>query len=1517
MFRSILFSIVITMVALFAILYIALSIPAVVDSIKSKAETELSRLFTSRVEIGDVEIFPFNEVRLHGVNIYDPSGQRCIYAARIGAGISLWQLLSSGDIEITYAEIIGLNADISQSVEGGPLNIDFIIKAFAKKDDNKLPTKFSLALKNVVIRKSSLSFSRLYKPHLDDPERFDPNYIKISQLQADIQLPLLSNDKFEVDLRRLAFRERCGLDVKRLSLYASISPEEIALRNFQFVVNNTKLTISDQSLPISGYKSIAESLSKGVHSVDILLDPLVPADFHHFLPSLATIDDNCSLHLLVSGNAERLTVDRLSLRDNTSPLSLDLEGEFAGLKTPKTLSGEVQRFELSASPSFLSNITKMLNINDPKVGGIISSLGNVSIDLGGNFNLANSHAQALCDVETDAGDLSASGNVAWGGAAASLQDVAIKVNSFDLGKVLNNNMLGLVSLDAQGSALIGKGVLDGDAKVSIPFVDFKGTRFENIALEASKSGQHIAGHVDVGSNPIDLLADADVTLDGVNSQYMLNAEIDHFAPASLGVATLGSNGYFSGNVDLKLSGNSVTNLLGDIDISNLNIVGKKSLSIDDISISSEMEGETRRYTLLTDFLTGRVEGDLDPTQVPRFVGALLSQVAPAVFKPVEMPEVADRRLDLIFQIQPDDQLYSFINFPNQPMVPVAIEGCINGGSKSLELMVNAPYLMKGKKKLIKDTKVKVTLRDATPARVSVDTSFPMKNDVADAHILVEAFDNVANTDLKWQMKGNDLNIGNIMLKLGVERDQLSNNLDLHAAIREGSGFTINDARWTIYPATIDFANKSLSVNDLRISHDLQYLKVSGKASADPMDVISADLAGIDLEYIFDILNINHVNFGGLATGKAFVSGLFGGGLSATLSSDGLFVKDFKYNDCLFGDAKIDSHWDNEQKMVAIDADIRGEGETRTGVHGGIYVTRDSLSLQFDARKVDLSFLQPIMSGISSSVSGRASGKVKLYGTFSNIDLDGYAYAEPFNIKIDHTNVTYSGYDSVFFTPGRIYMPHLRIEDKFGNSGEMTGEVRHSYLGNARFRFDASNLKHILVYDKNYRQNPNWYGQVFASGSASLRGEPGIINLDMTMTTDDKSEFNISFDENETAVEYSFLTFSDRRREAEEAKIVVEETIEDKLRKQFEKKKVKDVPSLFTLDMALDITPATKIILVMDAKSGDKIVANGIGAMQLHYDTDVDNLSIYGKYMLDHGNYNFSLQDVILKNFKIRQGSTISFNGDPGEGILDITAAYRVTTDLADLDLSFRNDVDLNRTNVPVDALLKVSGEVSSPEVNFDIDLPTVTSEVHRKVKSIISTDDMLNRQVIYLLALNRFYTPEYTGAEQGGEFASVASSTLSSQIQNILGSLTDKFSVAPSFKSEKSDLSDIEVDVALSSSLFDNRLLLNGNFGYRDKSTSNTTFVGDFDLEYLLSRDGRFRLKAYNHFNDASYYLKSALTTQGIGLVFRKDFDDPFKWIKRMFRRKKKLVPEPIAEPIPDRKPAPGDTTSANLPLKK
>ena len=167
---------------------------------------------------------------------------------------------------------------------------------------------------------------------------------------------------------------------------------------------------------------------------------------------------------------------------------------------------------------------------------------------------------------------------------------------------------------------------------------------------------------------------------------------------------------------------------------------------------------------------------------------------------------------------------------------------------------------------------------------------------------------------------------------------------------------------------------------------------------------------------------------------------------------------------------------------------------------------------------------------------------------------------------------------------------------------------------------------------------------------------------------------------------------------------------------------------------------------------------------------------------------------------------------------------------------------------------------------------------------------MMNQQIIYLLALNRFYTPEYMGnTNRNNELAAVASSTISSQLSSILGQLNDNWTIAPNFHSDKGDFSDTEVELALSSHLLNNRLLLNGNFGYSDNSMNNNNFIGDFDIEYLLTKSGNFRLKAYNRYNDQNYYIRNALTTQGVGIVFKHDFDRLFK--KRKKDNKKSVAP--------------------------
>lgn len=553
-----------------------------------------------------------------------------------------------------------------------------------------------------------------------------------------------------------------------------------------------------------------------------------------------------------------------------------------------------------------------------------------------------------------------------------------------------------------------------------------------------------------------------------------------------------------------------------------------------------------------------------------------------------------------------------------------------------------------------------------------------------------------------------------------------------------------------------------------------------------------------------------------------------------------------------------------------------------------------LSFDIDAHRVPVEFLGPFMSAFTSDVKGHASGKAKLFGTFSDIDLVGRILADSVAIKLDYTNCYYHGTDSVILNPGKIVIPSFRLYDKNGNSAILTGELKHRYFHDPSFTFRITDARNLLCYDTNQKMNPDWYGTFYGNGNAIVRGWPGAVSVSVDMTSVGRSQFTFVLNDTHAAEDYRFLTFSDHKKEeAERLKADSIPPLLSSFRKKVEKNA--DRPSKFMIDIRGSIGPSTLMTLVMDPVAGDKINARGNGNIQVDYDSESDEMQMFGKYILEEGNYNFSLQDLILRDFIIRRGSSISFNGDPFNALLDITAVYRVNTNLSDLDKSFSTDRDLARTNVPVDAVLMVDGELQHPDITFDIELPTLTQDVERKVKSIISTDDMMSRQIIYLLALNRFYTPEYMGStSNGGELASVASSTLSSQLSNMLGQLTDKFTLAPSFRSDKGDFSDIEVDVALSSRLLNNRLLINGNFGYRDRSTSTTTFVGDFDIEYLLSRSGNLRLKAYNHFNDQNYYLRQALTTQGIGVVYRKDFDNPFSFLKRLKRKHKENEAEAL-----------------------
>ena len=238
-----------------------------------------------------------------------------------------------------------------------------------------------------------------------------------------------------------------------------------------------------------------------------------------------------------------------------------------------------------------------------------------------------------------------------------------------------------------------------------------------------------------------------------------------------------------------------------------------------------------------------------------------------------------------------------------------------------------------------------------------------------------------------------------------------------------------------------------------------------------------------------------------------------------------------------------------------------------------------------------------------------------------------------------------------------------------------------------------------------------------------------------------------------------------------------------------------------------------------------------------------------------------------------QGSNITFNGHPLDADLNIDATYTVNSaSLNDLGTDVAEQA--GQTNVKVACLMSLTGNLAKPSIRLGLELPDESEEVERTVLNAISTDELMNMEILYLLGLGKFYTPDYVNPEQSSNaLSSVISSTLSEQFNNALSSIINNsnWNVGTNLSTGGNGWTDVEFEGMLSGQLLNNRLLINGNFGYRENSMTQSNFIGDFDIEYLLTRDGGLRIKAYNKTNDR-YYTRTTLTTQGIGFVYKKDF---------------------------------------------
>lgn len=1469
-FRAFVVAAVATVVGVIVLAYVLLSLPGVQRWVCGRVEDELSSQLGAEVVIGELGIRPFNRASVRDVSVV-VEGDTVAMISDLSAGIDLWRLISRGKITINYASVMGLDFRVKRDSLGSRLNIQPIIDKLSSKDESKPKSRFDLRINTIVVRESRMSYDVASEP-LPAAGVFDRNHVAISSLRLDATTPRIANDRIVADLKQMDFHERSGFDLTNLTGKVTIDHSKIIWEGVELATQRSELSIADGSMIVSGkglgVTENAEPITVGINRGS----RIDGRDFAMFVPLLGEIDEPLDLEMELKVSADMVVIDRLQAYTSGSSVRIDIEDARVNHPgDPLQMRFDVPRLRIGLGNRYGKwiGLLRRIPVTLP-----------AAIELDGQLSGTMLSGKGRVGVESPDGDIDLEASYRRPSLESDISGtIDLRIDGVEAGHIGGIADLGAVSGWARADVTLGKRNRIIDATAEISKLEYRRHNYDKIAAKAQIDGD--IAHVELTS--FDPAADFNIGLHGVvradARDIDFNVDVANIDPHALNLSGNETRMSFAAKGSMNGERPDRGNAYVLVSQLRLSSAGMNDFTVDSLEIESQSAELPRRISVKSDIVNGHVEGEYDFATLAGQLRAMAEATVPAVGgdEPLNLSG-STNRFDFTFTISETDPLRDILHMPVTTLYPLTINGAVDSEQLTATLDLSAPYIRQGNK-LIEDTRLDLAFDGVTRShRMNIFTRYPSANGLTDYRIDVGGSGDNVTTDISWKIDRKRRFDGRVNMFATLSRDS-RNDLAARVDVAQ-SELTFNDSVWTVAPSTITYADGYLDVDHLNVSRRNQFVKIDGRGSATDSDSISIDIKGFDLGYLFEAIGIDKFLLGGEATGELYATSVLSG--MPHVSTEGIRVKEIAMNHCVLGDALVKSHFDMADKAVVIDGLITQANGGHSRIDGKIYPFSSELDFNITADRTRVNFLEFYMGAFASDITGHGTGDVHIFGNFKDVDVEGKVFADDLRLKLNFTNTYYHASDTVTLAPGRIDLRDITLRDPQGHTGKLNGVVTHNYFRNPTFDISVSDINGMLVYNESSRQNPDWYGRIYASGNCHVKGDDFRVKIDVDVTTADNSEFTFVLSEMEVADEYTFLTFRDKSKINEP--VAVEEDVKmsavNRMR-QLVAQQPEESDTRYIIELKVDITPAIEIDLVMDPVSGDKIRSRGSGNLRMVYTSADNDLRMFGTYTLDQGFYNFTLQDIIIKDFVIKEGSTIAFTGDPLSARLNIQAYYSVNANLTDLDESFSQDKDLNRTNVPVHAILKVNGDIRQPEISFDLEFPTLTSDIDRKVRSIVSTEEMLNRQIIYLLALNRFYTPDYMSTTKGNELFSVASSTISSQLSSMLGQLSDKWMISPNLRSEKGDFSDVEVDVALSSRLLNNRLLLDGNFGYRDKSLNTNQFIGDFDIEYLLNKSGSIRLKAYNHFNDQNYYVRSATTTQGVGVMFKHDFDNIFGFLHR------------------------------------
>ncbi len=1446
------------------------------DYLSEKTNTEIS--------IGRLDISGLVSVNIYDLFVIDQEDSVMVNSKQISIDLNLLALLND-ELHVKNIYIDSTYFALLEDHRDSVFNLMKIIDFFESSDTSSSQSNLKIKVDQLNIRGAHYVMDLWSSADFDDGGM---NYTHLDVKDVDLIIEdfYVDGDTLFGNMVKLKAYEKCGFDLQQLGGQVKLSSAGLKIDSFNLRTPSS-WAYADLEMRYKEWSDWLEFIDNIRFNTRIDSAQINLEDIQYFATSMKGMQDT----LLVSGKI-RGPISNLRLRKGK--IYFKKNTRFIGDITMTGLPDIEQSFMLIKAKELSSNYHELQSFYLPgkerlPLPELIKTLGNIVIR--GRFTGFYNDFVSNASYKTKLGLLTT--------------DILLKphhhqekrfeyhgrltTTNFQLGGLFGGKTYKGINLTAN---LDGFG-LDKNAEatynINVASAYISKYQYEDIRIEGNIKNERIDAKMIAHDDDFELNADGFIDFHDSLPYYQLHMDMQNARISRLFLLDQDTLGTISGTLNMDMKGDNIDNINGTLELDSLiYTVDGVSYQGDSLILKTKnTEINKKNISLRSKWVDADIEGQFVFSEFEIMYHVIFKNVLPSLVHSwgIKDVESADHSI-----VQENDYIKFHFDIKNpkdlnQIFLPSSklgdgtiVDGFFALEDDSMSLNLFAPsisyekyYAENLRINMIKpphELNLKVTADYLHTNKVFAFDSITIQSNIASDTAVYYA---------SWGKKGNHKMsgfFGGSLVWLATD------SVDIAFAPGE---FWLNDTLWTLSDkGRASYSYHYLDVSDFSIQSRANKFAVQGSLSEKPTDVLELDFNNFDLSLLdFYLTEKFSTDLDGRLTGHFELSNIW----TQPGFTSQMVISNFYLNHSYLGNATAHSTYSRSRDAFVVDVVLKNPNDSipikYLDLGGFYYPNREDQNFEVDLRfnHYPLHSLHSYLTSFTSDVAGMLNGKLRLGGTVEKPVLSGYLDADVPRIKIDYIGETYHFKDRLVFTDTYFGLDNVYIYDKKYTGGESHKalaniQIRHNNYSNFSLYIDIKPQK-LSVLNLEQNEESLFYGKAEGTGDFKLYGPFNKMTMRMNMKSIEGSKISVPFSSETVAEEADFITFVSKTDSSNVT----------------DNKKHEDDDFSLDMDMTVKVNPGTQIEIVMDEVVGDIIMARGNGDIRMVYDRD-DNFTMYGKYTIERGDYLFTMQNIINKHFYIEPGGYLQWNGDPERAQINIRAIYKTEAKLYDLIQQVNQEEEYKKRASKVECIINITGNIYSPIVKFDIQVPEENSSIRDLVKQLLTMDGTagnsqeLNKNFISLLVLSRFQPPSgYDSGTNPDALSKNATEMVANQVGNILNKLSDDVEIGFNWN-PGDELTTQEVAIALSYSMLDDRLVIDGKFGTGGGSTtpeSAQRIVGDLNVEYKFTKDGRIRGKVFNRTNYYDPLTKRAPYTQGVGIAYRKEFDN----LHELFHRTK------------------------------